>query len=187
MDDRTGNVTEILRRLRAGDEDAAAQLVPLVYVELRQIAAAHLRREKSNHTLQPTALVHEVFLRLSGGQEVAWQNRAHFFAVAARIIRHILVDHARTSKSEKRGGAFRRVDLDEAFQYATEQDSDLVALDEALSQLAAFSPRQSQMVEMRFFGGLSEEEIAEVQGISLRTVKRDWRIARAWLHSQLSA
>lgn len=182
-----GNITELLRRFRAGEEDAAAKLLPLVYGELRKIALAYLRREKSNHTLQPTALVHEVFLRLAEGQDVDWQNRAHFYAVAARIIRHVLVDYARSSKSERRGGHLRRVDFDEAFQYAEERNAELIALDEALTQLAEFSPRQSQVVEMRFFGGLSEEEIAAVQGVSPRTVKRDWRIARAWLHERLSA
>jgi RNA polymerase sigma factor (TIGR02999 family) len=181
-----GEVTELLRRMRAGQKEAASKLLPLVYNDLRRLAAARLRRERRSHTLQPTALVHEVFLRLVGGHNVDWRNRAHFFAVAAGIIRHILVDHARDSKSLKRGGSLQRVELDEAFQYAEERSSELVALDEALDRLAEFSPRQSQMVEMRFFGGLNEEEIASVQGISARTVKRDWRIARAWLHTHLS-
>jgi RNA polymerase sigma factor (TIGR02999 family) len=185
MDYRSVNVTELLRRMHAGESEAADKLVPLIYDDLRRIAALQLRRERDNHTLQPTAIVHEVFIRLSAGQNIDWQNRAHFFAVASRVMRRILVDHARSCKSLKRGGPLRPVRLDEAFQYATERSLELLALDDALDQLAKLSPRQSRGVEMRFFGGLREEEIAVLQGVSLRTVKRDWRLARAWLSSQL--
>jgi RNA polymerase sigma-70 factor (ECF subfamily) len=187
MDDRSEKITELLQRMRAGETDAASKLMPLVYSDLRRLAAVHLKRERGNHTLQPTALVHEVFLRLAGGQNVDWQSRAHFFAVAAGSIRHILVDHARGSKSFKRGGALQRVEFDKAFLYVEERSAEVLALNEALDRLAEFSPRQSQMVEMRFFGGLNEEEIASVQGVSARTVKRDWRIARAWLRAHLSS
>jgi RNA polymerase sigma factor (TIGR02999 family) len=181
-----GEITRLLRRLKGGDAEAREELIPLVYDELRRLAGYYMREERRGHTLQPTALVHEAFLRLAASDQVDWQGRAHFFAVAARIIRNILVDHARSFKSQKKGGEFGRVAFDEAYTYAAEHNAELLALDEALNALSAFAPRQREVVELRFFGGLSEEEIAEVQGVSVRTVKRDWRIAKSWLYARLS-
>jgi RNA polymerase sigma factor (TIGR02999 family) len=145
-----------------------------------------MRHERPGHTLQATALVHEAFLRLTAVDRIDWQGRTHFFAVAARIIRNILVDYARLSKSQKKGGELGRVAFDEAYGYAAERSAELLALDEALNVLTTFAPRQREVVELRFFGGLSEEEIAAVQGVSVRTVKRDWRIAKSWLRARLT-
>lgn len=179
------DVTLLLQRMRVGDSGAASDLMPLIYKELHAIAARHMRNERPNHTLQSTVLVHEAFLQLAGTSKVDWQSRAHFFALASRAMRRVLVDHARAVNADKRPGAHQRVELDSGLG-ASENIVDLLALDEALERLATWDERQSQIVEMRFFAGLSFEEIAEVIGISERTAKRDWTMARAWLHTELT-
>jgi RNA polymerase sigma factor (TIGR02999 family) len=158
-----------------------------VYDELRHLAAHYMRRERTGHTLQPTALVNEVYLRLVGGKEIHWQNRSHFFALAATQMRRILVDRARARRYQKRGGGATRFPLDEAVDVAEMRADDLVSLDDALTALAAFDERKSRVIEMRFFAGLSVEETAEVLRVSPETVKRDWRIARLWLRRELDA
>ena len=179
------SVTRLLREWRGGDREALDRLVPLVYEELRLQAARYLRRERPGHTLQTSALINEAYLRLVDAQDVPWQSRAHFCAVAANLMRRILVDHARMKRAEKRGGADVRLPLDEAMGVAGSQEVDLIALDEALEMLAALDPQQARVVELRFFTGLSVEETAEALGVSPRTVKRDWGMARAWLYSEL--
>ena len=159
--------------------------MPLVYGELRQIAAGVLRRERLDHTLQPTALVHEAYLRLIDQRNVNWQNTAHFFAIAAQAMRRIIVDHARRHNAVKRGGDNLKVELEEAQSQPGPLDVDVLKLDDALTALATFDPQQSRIVELRFFGGLSIEETAEVIGISPATVKRDWSMAKAWLHREM--
>lgn len=183
-EDETGQLTGLLRAWNRGDHQALDRLVPLVQRELRQLAAAHLRRERPDHTLQPTALVHEVYLRLVGASDVSWQDRSHFFGIAARLMRQILVDHARRRRAAKRGGLATRVTLDD--DVAVERNLDVEALDEALARLAELDPRQGRVVELRFFGGLGVEETAEVLRISPTTVKREWRTARAWLYRELA-
>jgi RNA polymerase sigma factor (TIGR02999 family) len=175
------NVTRLLGQLRNGNEDAVAQLVPLLYGELRRMAGAYLRIERRNHTLQPTALVHEAYLRLVGQRDVQWQNRQHFFGIAAQVMRRILVDHARGHEAVKRGGAVPKVSLEEAILSSRERSPELLALDEALTRLATLDPQQARIIELRFFGGLTVEETAEVLSISPATVKRDWNMAKAWL------
>jgi RNA polymerase sigma factor (TIGR02999 family) len=179
-------VTRILNDLSAGDPDAPERLMPLVYDELRRLAGRYLSRERPDHTLQPTALVHEAYLRMIGQTQVTWQNRAHFIGVAAQMMRRILVDHARLHHVEKRGGHRRKISLDEAVSFEKQRDVDLVALDDALSDLATLDPEQSRIVELRFFGGLTLDETAEVVGISRSTVKREWIMAKAWLYDQLT-
>jgi len=179
------NVTELLMAPRAGADRAFERLVPLVYDELRRQAARHLRRERGNHTLQPTALVHEAYLKLADQRDVEWRNRAHFFAIAARIMRRILVDHARGRHRDKRGGGSVPVVFEDALAIADARDLDLVALDDALSALAELDERQSRVVELRFFAGLEVEETAEALGVSPTTVKRDWSLARAWLRREM--
>ncbi len=181
--DGADQVTHLLAEWRGGDEQALGRLMPLVYDHLRQRAAGYLARERADHTLQPTALVHEAFVRLVGG-EVDWQNRAHFLAVAARVMRQILIDHARGRRAQKRGG--RRVTLSNDLVMDAPRDIDVVALDDALVELEKLDPRQAKVVELRFFGGLDIEETAEVLGISPATVKREWRMAKAWLHATLT-
>jgi RNA polymerase sigma factor (TIGR02999 family) len=183
--DSSDNVTELLRAHRAGDPEALERLVSRVYGELRRQAARYLRRERGNHTLQPTALVHEAYLRLADQRDVEWQNRAHFFAIAAQIMRRILVDHARARGRGKRGAGQTLLLFDDALAVAESRDLDLVALDDALGALAKLDERQSRVVEMRFFGGLEVEEVAEALGVSPTTVKRDWSLARAWLQREL--
>ena len=162
-------------------------MLPFVYTELHRQASRYLRRERSDHTLQATALIHEAYLKLIDQREVEWQNRAHFFAVAAQAMRRILVDYARTRKREKRGGDDVKLQLDEAINVSTgEKSIDLVALDEALTRLSKFDERQAKVVELRYFSGMTEEETAEVLSISPATVRRDWNMAKAWLHSQLT-
>jgi len=158
----------------------------LVYRELRRRAGRYMRGERPGHTLQPTALVHETYLRLTHTDRTDWQSRAHFYAVASCEMRRILVDHARSRAAAKRGGQLERISLEDAAAYCTSRPDELVALDDALLQLAEWAPRAARIVEMLFFGGLTEAEIAEVLGISVRTVKRDWSAARAWLHCQIS-
>jgi RNA polymerase sigma factor (TIGR02999 family) len=179
------SVTELLRDWSGGDQAALDRLMPIVYRDLRRQAAAQLRREGREHTLQPTALVHELFLRLVGQREAAWAGRAHFLAVCAGLMRRILVDHARRRSRLKRGGTLCRVDLDWE-PAAPGRDLELIALDQALQDLQALDGDQARLVELRFFGGLSTEEAAQVLGVSSRTVKRDWRSARAWLLQRLS-
>ena len=180
------DLTRLLLAWSDGDESALSQLIPLVQGELRRLASRSLRGERPGHPLQTTALVNEAYLRLIDQQNVDWQNRAHFFAVAAQIMRHLLVDHARARHYAKRGGGARYVALDEAAAIAPERDAELLALDEALSRLAALDARKSRVVELRYFGGLSVEETAEVLGMSEITVKREWRKAKAWLYLELS-
>ena len=182
-----GDVTQILLEFKKGSKDAQDQLIPLVYKELRRIAGAHLRREAANHSLQPTALVHEAYLRLVGITEIDWQSRAHFFSVASTVMRRILVDHARANRAGKRGGGEDTILLDEGLVPSASRAPEILALDDALQQLALLDERQAKIVEMRFFAGMTEEETGNVLGISARTVKRDWRIAKAWLFKELAA
>ena len=178
--------TELLLAWGHGDQDAFDQLVPLVYDELRRLARGHMARERADHTLQASGLVHEAYVRLIELKEMRWQNRAHFFAMAARVMRRILVDNGRARRNEKRGGGVPNVTLEEALVVASGPGADLVALDEALTALEELHPRKSQVVELRYFAGLSLEETAEALGVSIDTVKRDWRFAKLWLLSELS-
>jgi RNA polymerase sigma factor (TIGR02999 family) len=182
-----GEVTDLLLAWRQGDADVPEQLMELLYADLKRRAAAYLRVERPGHTLQPTALVNEAYLRLVDQKRVAWQNRAHFLGVAAQMMRRILVDHARGRKARKRGGTKAHVTLDERLVPAAGPGLELLALDEALGELAALDPQQARIVELRAFGGLSVEETAEVLGISTATVKRHWAFAQAWLRSRLAA
>jgi RNA polymerase sigma factor (TIGR02999 family) len=179
-------VTELLQAWSAGDVGARDRLMPLVYDELRRRAAAYLRRERPGHTLQPTALVHEAYLRLVDQRRVAWRNRAQFFGVAAAMMRRILVDHARANRSAKRSGMLSQVPLDPAIAVTQPVDVDVLDLDAALERLAAFDARKSRIAELRFFGGLSLKEVGDVLNLSLATVERDWQVARAWLFDALS-
>ena len=179
------DTTALLAAIRSGDQDARERLLPLVYRELHRIASSYMRRERPDHTLQPTLLIDEAFLKLIGNTEVEWQNRAHFVAVAATAMRRILIDHARAHNAEFRGGGQRKVELDGVADFARYQNVDLLALDEALNQLAGLEPRQAKVVELRFFGGLSVEETAGALGTSPRSVKRDWALARIWLYRRL--
>jgi len=180
-------VTQLLMDWSNGDRAALDELLPVVYDELRRVADGFLRRERPSHTLQPTALVHEAYLRLIDQQSVNWQNRAQFFGIAAQMMRRILINHAEGRHAEKRGGHAPRVSLDEAVSFFEERDINLVALDEALNALAALDSQQSQIVELRFFGGLTVEEVAEVLGLSPATVKREWGSAKLWLRRQLNS
>ena len=179
------NISHLLNEWNAGDERALDTLTPLVYEELRRQAARYLRRERPGHTLQTTALIHEAYLRLIDAKDVNWQSRAHFFAVAANLMRRILVEHARRRDAAKRGGSHIRVQLDEAVATADEDGVDLLAIDQALDRLAAIDPQQARVVELRFFSGLSVEETAAALGVSPKTVKRDWSVARAWLRREI--
>ncbi|CAN5530205.1 sigma-70 family RNA polymerase sigma factor [soil metagenome] len=180
------DVTRILIDSSKGDPEAPARLMPFVYEELRQLVQPYLERERADHTLQATGLVHEAYLRLVDQSTTTWQNRAHFFGVAAQIMRRILVDYARSHRAEKRGGGWDKLAFDEALAPAAERSIDLIALDDALKDLLALDPRQSQIVELRFFGGLTNEEIAEVLDVSATTVKREWRMAKAWLRREIT-
>lgn len=179
-------VTKLLVRWREGDRAALEELMPLVYDELRRLASHYLRRERSDHTLQSTALVHEAYLRLAGGDAPQWQNRAHFFGVAAHIMRQILVEHARGHCAAKRGGNACKLALDDAVALPQQIDVDVVALDKALNELSNLDAQQGRIVELRFFGGLTIEDTSEVLGISPATVKRDWVTARAWLYRAMT-
>jgi RNA polymerase sigma factor (TIGR02999 family) len=180
-------VTELLVRWRGGDREALESLMPLVYDELRRLAHHYLQRERSDHTLQSTALVHEAYLRLAGQNAPQWQNRAHFFGIAARVMRQILVEYARAHGAAKRGGAGAcKITLDETLELAQQTDIDVVALDGALDRLSELDPQQSRIVELRFFTGLTIEDTSEVMGLSPSTVKRDWTSARAWLHREIA-
>ena len=179
------DVTRLLIDWSNGDPVALDQLMPMVYSELRSLASRYLRRERVDHTLQPTALVNEAYLRLVDQRSVRWQNRAHFFGVAAQMMRRILVDHAKSHHRAKRGGGARKVSLDEAIGVTDDRAAGLVVLDEALTRLAEFDDRKSRIVELRYFGGLSVEETAEVLEVSVNTVMRDWKLARAWLYNEI--
>ena len=181
------SVTLLLGKMANGEEGAAAQLIPMVYDELRRLAGGYMRRERTDHTLQPTALVHEAYMKLVEQRSVDWQSRAHFFGIAAQMMRRILIDHARGHLRDKRGGGVIPVPIDDELVFAPEQSSELVRLDESLERLAKIDPRQSKIVELRFFGGLTVEQTADVLGISAKTVKRDWSMAKAWLHGDLKA
>jgi RNA polymerase sigma factor (TIGR02999 family) len=179
-----GDVSVLLRAWRAGDQSALERLTPIVHDELHRLAGRYMRRERPGHSLQATALVNEAYMRLVGYTRMQWQDRAHFFAVAAQVMRRILVEHARRH-NQKRGGDVAHISLDEAALLGTDDDVDLVALDDAMTALARLEPRKVQVVEMRFFAGLSVDETAQALGISPVTVKRDWRTAKAWLYREL--
>jgi len=183
--EQNGSATELLLRANAGDDGAMVKVFPLIYEELRRVAHRHLQREDSGHTLATTELVHEAYLRLVDQTRIRWNGRAHFMAVAATAMRRILVDHARARRSQKRGGALPRVQLD-AVDIPTEERAELlIALDEALERLRRLDPRQARVVECRFFGGMTEEETAEALGMSVRTTKRDWAKAKSWLYREV--
>ena len=187
VQDSSNPVTDLLVRWRQGDREALDSLMPMVYVELRRLAHHYLQRERSDHTLQSTALVHEAFLRLAGQNPPQWQNRAHFFGIAAHVMRQILVEYARAHSAAKRGGVNScKVTLDEALDLPQRIDVDVIALDGALNRLNELDPQQSRIVELRFFAGLTIEDTSEVMGISPATVKRDWTSARAWLHREIA-
>jgi RNA polymerase sigma factor (TIGR02999 family) len=186
MSDSVGPVSKLLYAWAGGDLRARDELVPLVYHELRKRASGYLRHERPDHTLQATALVHEAFLRLAGRDRVAWQNRGHFYAVAAQMMRRILVDHARERRAAKRPGAQIRVDLDDQIPAPEPPGCDVLMLDEALSELSAMDPRQGRIVELRYFGGLSEQEVADTMSVSRATVTREWKRARAWLYHRMT-
>jgi RNA polymerase sigma-70 factor, ECF subfamily len=184
MTTENGEVTRLLKAMKSGDPSAAGRLLPLVYAELHRLAASYMRRERQDHTLQPTALINEAYLRLAGG-DVNWQSREHFIGVAAHVMRRVLVDYARAHKAKMRGGELRRVDLDEGLAISVERTEEMLTLDEALNRLTEVNPRQATVVELRYFGGLSIEQIAAALAISPRSVKRDWALARIWLFNKL--
>ncbi len=179
-------ITQKLLACARDDRAALDELIPAVYGELRRMADRYLRHERPDHSLQPTALVHEAYLRLIDQRQVEWQNRAHFFGVAAQMMRRILVDHAKACGREKRGGGAHKIPLDEAMNLTEQESADLVALDDAMKRLEEIDPRKSRVVELRYFGGLSVEETAEILAVSRKTVMRDWNLAKAWLHQEIS-
>lgn len=187
MDKPAGEVTQLLLAWGEGDKDALSRLVPLVQSELLLIAKRYMQRERQNHTLQPMALVNEAYLRLIDGNHMKWQNRAHFFGIAANLMRQILVDYARRRMQLKRGGDALRVSLTTAEALTAQDEAGVIALDDALKSLAEFDITKSRIIELRFFGGLTEAETAEALNISLRTLQREWSLARAWLFNQLKA
>lgn len=188
MKEAANDITQLLLAWGDGDKMALERLMPLVYDELRRIAAKYMRGQRAGHTLQTTALVNEAYLRLIDSSRVNWQNRTHFFAISAQLMRRVLVDFARAKNSLKRGGERIQITLDERIEAVSgERETDLVALDEALQALAEMNERQAQIVELRYFGGLTEEEIAETLNISTRTVRRDWSVARAWLFRRMNS
>jgi RNA polymerase sigma factor (TIGR02999 family) len=186
MDSRETAITQLLHRIQSGDRSAEERLVPILYQELHRLAMAYMRRERPGHTLQPTALVNEVFIRLLKAGETDWESRAHFFGVAAQSMRQVLVDHARAHLTRRRGGDLVKVTLDELQVYSPEKSRDLIALDDALLRLTESDPRLSKLVELRFFGGLTFAEIAKVLHVSEKMAQRDWQLARAWLHGEIS-
>lgn len=184
--DRPEAITRMLGELRAGSKDAESRLIEAVYPELRRIAGHYLRAERPGHTLQATALVNEAWLQLVGQKETDWQDRSHFFAVAAQLMRRILVDYARQKKAQKRDGARQRVELTDGLAVSEERLDEIILIDEALNRLGEWDPRQCRVVELRFFSGLTENEVAEILGVAPRTVKRDWQVAKAWLHAEVN-
>lgn len=182
----TNGVTGILVRLSDGDRDAVNDLLPLVYEELRRLAGNYLRQERSDHTLQPTALVNEAYLKMVDINQISWQNKAHFVAVAANQMRRILVDHARRRNAFKRGGEFHILTLNDEIDKAADETTELIELDDALTELARMDALKAQIVEMRYFGGLTMDEVAEVLGVSVITVKRHWKMTKAWLYGRLA-
>jgi RNA polymerase sigma-70 factor, ECF subfamily len=187
LESHSGEVTLLLQQVATGNQNAVEKLIPMVYEELHRVAQNHLRFERPNHTLQPTALVHEVFLKLVAQRKADWQGRAHFFAVASQLMRRILVDYARGRLSAKRGGGKLKLPLDQVFVLTPGRCDELLALDESLERLGKLDARQSRVVELRFFGGLSVEEAARVLGVSPKTVKREWSMAKAWLYGEMKA
>ncbi len=185
MDPAPGDITQLLVRVRAGDDAAKTHLIQAVYQELRRIAARSLRRERPDHTLQVTALVHEAYLQLLGDAKVDWHDRGHFFALASQAMRRILVDYARKRKAAKREGTRVRVELNDQLAISENRLEEVLLIDDALGRLGRWDPRQASIVEMKFFGGLTEAEIADILGLSKRTVIRDWNVARAWLRAEL--
>jgi RNA polymerase sigma factor (TIGR02999 family) len=186
MESAANEVTQLLLDWSNGNKTAMEKLLPLIYGELRRIARNYLNREREGHTLQTTALVHEAYLKLIDQRSVHWQNRAHFFAIAAQAMRRILLDHARRHVTEKRGGEGRKISLDDAESPSLSPDENLIALDHALNKLAEIDPQASRIVELRYFGGLTVEETAEVMELSPRTVKREWAMARGWLYRAIT-
>jgi RNA polymerase sigma-70 factor (ECF subfamily) len=184
-----GHVTLLLTELREGNQEAANQLMPLIYSELRRMAGSYMQRERPGHTLQATALVNEVYMRLAGGEPIPWQNRVHFFGIAAHAMRQVLLDYARSHNASKRGGKdAQKVDIDaEHLRGVSPKIENVIAIDEVLQRLERIDPRQSRLIELRFFAGLSVEEAAEVMDVSTVTIKREWRSAKAWLHRELAA
>ena len=180
-----GEVTRLLANLQAGDQSAVDQLAPLLYAELRRLAGGMFRQERPDHTLQPTALVHEAYLKMVGQTAPGWQTRAHFLGVAAKVMRQLLVDHARSHNAEKRGGGGVEVEFSEALEYGQEPAPEVVALHDALDELSRLDPRKAQVVELRYFGGMTGEEIAEFLGASTATVTRDLRVAQSWLSQRM--
>ncbi len=184
MDTGSGEVTRLLQAMNAGDTAAGEQLLPLVYNELHRIASAYMRRERPDHTLQATALIHEAYLRLAG-EEIDWQNRGHFIGLAAHVMRRVLVDYARQHHAERRAGGLQRVEMDDNFAISPERLDEVLFLDRALQRLKEKNPRQAQVVELRYFGGLSVEQIAAILQVAPRSVKRDWSLARMFLYGEL--
>lgn len=185
MESSSSDISVLLSRLADGDQKAGEQLVPMVYDELKRLARSYMRRERSNHTLQATALVHEAYLKLVKQETVAWHGRSHFFGIAAQVMRRILIDHARGHLRDRRCGVQQLVALDEAVVYSPERSQGFLKLDAALARLSKLDARQARVVELRFFGGLTVEETAEFMKVSPKTVKRDWSVAKAWLHAEL--
>jgi RNA polymerase sigma factor (TIGR02999 family) len=185
--EHAGAVTQLLRAWGQGDLQARDELLPLVYRELKRRASGYLRHERPDHTLQPTALVHEAYVRLVGQDRVSWQNRNHFFGIAAQMMRRVLVDHARALRAAKRPGAAVKVTLDEGVAAVAPRDCELLLLDDALRELAVIDPRQARIVELRYFGGLSEQDVADILSLSRTTVTREWQTARAWLYRRMTA
>jgi len=186
MESGRSDVTQLLKAMANGDEKAAESLLPLVYSELHRLAKSYMRRERPDHTLQPTALINEAYLRLAK-EDIDWQNREHFIGVAANVMRRVLVDCARAHKAQIRGGGMQRVEFDEALAMAVERPDEVLAVDEALGRLSALNPRQARVVELRYFAGLSVEQIAGVLSIAPRSVKRDWALARIWLFKEFQS
>jgi len=180
-------ITQMLLELTDGNQEVVNQILPHIYDELRRLASSYLRRERSNHTLQPTALVHEAYMKLIDQSRVKWQNRAHFFGIAAQVMRRILMDHARKHTAEKRGGEAELLPIEEEILIVShDKSAELIALDDALQQLSEIDERKAKIVELRYFGGLSIEETAEVLGVSVPTINREWRMAKAWLYSEIT-
>ena len=184
MSDSDGNVTLLLKAMKNGDESASDKLLPLIYKELHRLAKSYMRRERPDHTLQPTALINEAYMRVARDQ-IDWQSRGHFVAVAATVMRRVLVDHARDHNAKRRGGGLQRVELDEGLMVTQERSTELLVLDDALNKLEKLNRRQAKVVELRYFAGLSFEEIAAMLDISLRSAKRDWAVARIWLFKEI--